>query len=85
MENVEVSKYAVVTAFLPANDPNLTKTIGLVAHLDTSPQCSGKNVRPEVIEEYRGGDIALGIGEEFISPVYYSFMQKISRTNAYCY
>ncbi len=37
-----VSKYAVVTAFLPANDPNLTKTIGLVAHLDTSPQCSGK-------------------------------------------
>ena len=42
LENVEVSKYAVVTAFLPANDPNLTKTIGLVAHLDTSPQCSGK-------------------------------------------
>ena len=77
LENVEVSKYAVVTAFLPANDPNLTKTIGLVAHLDTSPQCSGKNVRPEVIEEYRGGDIALGIGEEFISPVYYSFMQKL--------
>ncbi len=77
LENVEVSKYAVVTAFLPANDPNLTKTIGLVAHLDTSPQCSGKNVRLEVIEEYRGGDIALGIGEEFISPVYYSFMQKL--------
>ena len=77
LEDVEVSKYAVVTAFLPANDPNLTKTIGLIAHLDTSPQCSGKNVRPEVIEQYRGGDIALGIGEEFISPVYYSFMQKL--------
>ncbi|HHF6570392.1 peptidase T [Haemophilus influenzae] len=77
LENVEVSKYAVVTAFLPANDPNLTKTIGLIAHLDTSPQCRGKNVRPEVIEQYRGGDIALGIGEEFISPVYYSFMQKL--------
>ena len=30
-----------------------------------------------MIEEYRGGDIALGIGEEFISPVYYSFMQKL--------
>ena len=28
LENVEVSKYAVVTAFLPTNDPNLTKTIG---------------------------------------------------------
>lgn len=77
LEDVEVSKHAVVTAFLPANDPALTLTIGLMAHLDTSPQCSGKNVQPEVIEQYRGGDIALGIGEEFISPVYYPFMQKL--------
>ena len=77
LENVEVSKYAVVTAFLPANDPNLTKTIGLIAHLDTSPQCSGKNVRPEVIEQYRGGDIALGIGLLF-------FYAKIGRADSYC-
>lgn len=77
LEQVEVSKHAVVTAFLPANDPALTTTIGLMAHLDTSPQCSGKNVQPEVIENYRGGDIALGIGDEFISPVYYPFLQKL--------
>ena len=77
LEEVEVSKNSVVTAFLPANDPSLNLTIGLMAHLDTSPQCSGKNVRPEVIENYRGGDIALGIGEEFISPVYYPFMQQL--------
>lgn len=77
LEQVEVSKHAVVTAFLPANHPDYTRTIGLIAHLDTSPQCSGKNVRPEVIENYRGGDIALGIGEEFISPVYYHFMQQL--------
>lgn len=77
LEDVNVSKYAVVTAFLPANRQHLTRTIGLIAHLDTSPQCSGKNVQPEVIENYRGGDIALGIGEEFVSPVYYPFMQQL--------
>ena len=63
LKNVEVSKHAVLTAYLPANRPELSHTIGLIAHLDTSPECSGKNVQPEVIENYRGGDIALGIGE----------------------
>ncbi len=50
-----VTKHAVVTAYLPSNHPNLTQTIGFISHLDTSPQCSGKNVQPEVIENYRGG------------------------------
>ena len=76
LQDIEISKHAVVTAFLPANIPN-APTIGLIAHLDTSPQCSGKNVCAEVIENYRGGDIALGIGEEFISPVHYHFLHKL--------
>lgn len=77
LQNVQVSKHAVVTAYLPANCAELSHTIGLIAHLDTSPECSGKNVRPEVIENYRGGDIALGSGEEFISPAYYPFMHQL--------
>jgi peptidase T len=77
LQDVKVSKHAVVTAYLPANRPELKRTIGLIAHLDTSPQCSGKNVQAEVIENYRGGDIALGIGEEFISPVYYPFLHQL--------
>lgn len=77
LDEIEVSKHGVVTAFLPSNIAHNTTTIGLIAHLDTSPECSGKNVHPEVIENYRGGDIALGIGEEFISPVYYPFLQKL--------
>ncbi|WP_109077124.1 peptidase T [Aggregatibacter kilianii] len=77
LQNIELSKHAVLTAFLPSNvDPD-SPTIGLISHLDTSPECSGKNVQPEVIENYRGGDIALGIGEEFISPVYYSFLHQL--------
>lgn len=75
LEEIKLSKHSVLTAFLPANMPN-APTIGLIAHLDTSPECSGKNVRAEVIENYRGGDIALGIGDEFISPVFYPFLHK---------
>lgn len=77
LEQVEISKNAVVTAFLPSNVSPDMPTIGFIAHLDTATQCSGKNVKAEVIENYRGGDIALGIGEEFISPVHYQFLHKL--------
>jgi len=77
LQDVNVTKHAVITAYLPSNHPDLTQTIGFISHLDTSPQCSGKNVQPEVIENYRGGDIALGLGEEFISPVYYPFLHQL--------
>ena len=77
LQDVNVTKHAVVTAYLSSNHPDLTHTIGFISHLDTSPQCSGKNVQPEVIENYRGGDIALGLGEEFISPVYYPFLHQL--------
>ncbi len=77
LQDIEVSKNAVLTAFLPSNVSPKMPTIGFIAHLDTSPQCSGKHVRPEVIENYRGGDISLGVGDEFISPVYYHFLQKL--------
>ncbi|PJG85178.1 peptidase T [Conservatibacter flavescens] len=78
LEQIELSEQGVVTAYLPApQQGNGVPTIGLVAHLDTSPQVSGKNVKPEVIENYRGGDIALGIGEAFISPVHFPFLQQL--------
>ena len=77
LENIEMSKNGVVTAFLPSNVAPNAPTIGFIAHLDTSPQCSGKHIKAEVIESYRGGDIALGLGDEFISPVYYPFLQKL--------
>ncbi|MDI5754424.1 hypothetical protein MJL79_29085, partial [Salmonella enterica subsp. enterica serovar Montevideo] len=35
--------------------------IGFISHVDTSPDFSGKNVNPQIVENYRGGDIALGI------------------------
>lgn len=77
LQDIVLSKHCVLTAFLPSNVDLNAPTIGLISHLDTSPDCSGKNVQPEVIENYRGGDIALGIGEEFISPVYYPFLHQL--------
>lgn len=77
LEEIELSKQGILTAFLPSNVTPKAPTIGFIAHLDTSPQCNGKHIKAEVIENYRGGDIALGIGEEFISPVYYPFLQKL--------
>ncbi len=79
LQDIELSKNGVLTAFLPSNQLDVTNipTIGFIAHLDTSPQCSGKNVQPEIIENYRGGDIALGLGDEFISPVTFTFLHKL--------
>ncbi|MDP9500876.1 peptidase T [Bisgaard Taxon 45] len=77
LQDIDISKHAVVTAFLPSNVDPSSPTIGLIAHLDTATQCSGKNVQAEVIEHYRGGDIALGVGDEFISPAHYHFLHQL--------
>ncbi|MBN1480062.1 peptidase T [candidate division KSB1 bacterium] len=49
-----------VFATLPGNTGTKTPTIGLIAHMDTSPDVSGKDVKPIIHRNYRGGDIKLG-------------------------
>lgn len=46
-------------ATLPANCDKQLPTIGFISHLDTSPDMSGKDVKPRVVEKYAGGDIVL--------------------------
>jgi tripeptide aminopeptidase len=48
-----------VYATIPGNDPMKTTSIGLMAHVDTATEMSGKNVRPQVITNYDGGIITL--------------------------
>ncbi len=67
--NVTLSEKGTLMATLPANVPGDIPAIGFISHVDTSPDCSGKNVNPQIVENYRGGDIALGIGDEVLSPV----------------
>lgn len=59
MSGAEVSEYGYVTGFLPSNMERETPAIGFIAHLDTSPEMSGRNVNPQVIENYAGNDIVL--------------------------
>ncbi len=56
--NVELTEHCHLYATLPANKPDV-EAVGFIAHLDTSPACSGKDIKPRVIENYNGGDILL--------------------------
>ncbi len=51
--------------------------IGFISHVDTSPDFSGKHVNPQIVENYRGGDIALGIGDEVLSPVMFPVLHQL--------
>ncbi|MBQ2895330.1 MAG: peptidase T [Oscillospiraceae bacterium] len=56
--DVSMDKYGYVYGRLPANVPGDFPVLGLMAHMDTSPDCSGAGVAPRIVE-YTGGDIVL--------------------------
>ena len=60
MEDVTVDKYGYAMGTIPATKGcEAAPVIGFIAHVDTSPDMSGKDVKPHIIEEYDGGDIML--------------------------
>jgi tripeptide aminopeptidase len=60
LKDARMDKFGYVYATLPSNMPNKKiPTIGLIAHLDTSPDVSGKNVKPVLHKNYNGKDIVL--------------------------
>ncbi len=61
LSDAAMDQYGYVTATLPANDPALANVpaVGFIAHMDTYPEVSGKDVNPIFHENYQGGDIAL--------------------------
>lgn len=72
MKDVTIDPNAYVMATLPSNVDYDVPTIGFVSHFDTSPDFTGKNVKPRVIENYDGKDIALNAEENIIlSPSYF--------------
>ena len=62
LQDVVLDELGYLYATLPANTTKTVPTIGFIAHLDTSPDASGKNVRPRIIKNYDGGDITLDSG-----------------------
>ncbi len=59
VDNAFMDKYGYVYAYLPSNSKKEIKTIGFIAHMDTSPDLSGENVNPKLIFNYDGQDIIL--------------------------
>lgn len=54
-----LDEYGYVMASIPANTDKKVPAIGFIAHVDTAPDASGKDVKPQIIKNYDGGDIPL--------------------------
>lgn len=67
LEDVEMDEKGYIYATLPANIKEDVPTIGFISHYDTSPDCSGANIKPRIVEKYDGEDITLSEGI-FLSP-----------------
>ncbi|MBP3228916.1 MAG: peptidase T [Bacteroidaceae bacterium] len=59
LEDVEMDEQGYIYATLPANGKPDAPVVGFIAHYDTSPDCSGANIKPRIVENYDGTDIVL--------------------------
>lgn len=66
LKDVSVDEKGYVMATLPSNTEKNIPTIGFIAHMDTSPDMSGKDIKPQIIENYDGEDIVLNEKENII-------------------
>ncbi|WP_299128455.1 peptidase T [uncultured Winogradskyella sp.] len=72
MSDVTIDDNAYIMATLPSNVDHNVPTIGFISHFDTSPDFTGANVKPQIIENYDGNDIILNQQENIIlSPSYF--------------
>ncbi len=67
LSEVVLDENGYLFATLPANVERQVPTIGFIAHMDTSPDCSGCNVSPRVVEKYAGGDIVLSAEDGIVT------------------
>jgi tripeptide aminopeptidase len=72
IKDATVDEHCYIYATIPANIPDghpakgKVPTIGFLAHLDTSPDVSGKDVKPQIIKNYQGGDIILPADKDVV-------------------
>ncbi|WP_299112690.1 peptidase T [uncultured Winogradskyella sp.] len=72
MSDVTIDDNAYIMATLPSNVEHDVPTIGFISHFDTSPDFTGANVKPQIIENYDGKDIVLNSTENIVlSPDYF--------------
>lgn len=66
LEDISLDNKCYLMATLPANTEKAVPTIGFISHFDTSPDMSGKNVNPRIVENYDGADIVLNKTENVV-------------------
>lgn len=72
MQDVTIDDNAYIMATLPSNVDHDVPTIGFVSHFDTTPDFTGANVKPQIVENYDGKDIVLNEDENIVlSPDYF--------------
>ncbi len=78
LENVSIDENGYIMGYVPSNLENNEKpTIGFISHYDTSPDFSGENVKPQVWENYDGGDLVLNRATGFtLSPSKFESLKK---------
>ncbi|MGN5109496.1 peptidase T [Aeromonas hydrophila] len=74
LSRVTLDQYGYLTACLPGNQPD-APAIGLIAHMDTADY-EAAHVVPQIIENYQGGDICLGKGDEVLAIRDYRFLKN---------
>ena len=66
LEGITLDEHGYLFATLPANIDKPVPTIGFIAHMDTSPDMSGKDVSPRIVQNYDGSDIVLCAEENVV-------------------
>lgn len=66
LEEITLDDNGYLFATLPANTSKDCPTIGFIAHMDTSPDMSGRNVKPRIVANYDGQDITLNADQNII-------------------
>ena len=79
LENVHVDENCVVYGWLSATAGcEKQPALGFIAHMDTAPDCSGENVKPQIIENYDGGDVLLTGSGEKLSPAAFPTLKNLA-------
>lgn len=69
LDDVDLDDNGYLYATLPGNTEKAAPTIGFISHMDTSPDCSGANIKPRIVGQYSGGNIVLDAAEDLkLSP-----------------
>lgn len=75
LEDVTIDENAYIMATLPSNVAHEVPVIGFISHFDTTPDFTGANVTPQIVENYDGGDILLNKEQNIVlSPKYFKDM-----------